>query len=84
MASANVEVVRRAHAAFFEVSLVEVLHEAGDHVVVEEHLRARGLGTGVELESQMFSAYFFRDVKLAQRQIFTEKAEALGRVRSVS
>jgi ketosteroid isomerase-like protein len=129
MASANVEVVRRGHAAFnrgdfsaladettqdvewgtanwpgmaavyygqdgvaewgtmirsawedFEVSLVEVLDEAGEHVVVAEHLRARGLGSGVELEAQLFSAYFFRDGQVARRQIFTEKAEALGRV----
>jgi hypothetical protein len=32
----------------------------------------------VELEAQIFSAYFFRNGKLAKRQIFTQKAEALG------
>jgi ketosteroid isomerase-like protein len=64
----------------FEVGLVEVLDEAGDHVVAEEHLRARGLGSGVELEAQLFSAYVFRDGKIAKRQIFTEKADALEHV----
>jgi ketosteroid isomerase-like protein len=61
----------------YEVSVVNVLYDAGDQMVVEEHLQGRGLGSGVEVEMRLFAAYRFRDRKIAKRQAYMEKAKAL-------
>src|SRR5690349_905210 len=75
--------LRQALASWFEswewmeVQILD-LREAGDHVLVTAHQRARGRESQVEVEITSFSVYTFRDGKVAQLQLFTEREPALA------
>ena len=59
----------------------EVTHEefvdAGDRVVVTLHLRARGRGSGVEIDARFFDVYTIRDGEIVRMDEFTERSAAL-------
>jgi len=61
----------------FEVTLDEVLYDEGDLLVVAELLRGRGIGSGVEVEMRVYSAYWFEGEKLRKRDAFSERSAAL-------
>ena len=61
----------------FEVSLNEVLHDGDEILVVDELLRGRGRGSGVEVEMHVFSVYWFEGRKIRRRAAFTDREGAL-------
>jgi ketosteroid isomerase-like protein len=61
----------------FEVSLDEVVRDEGDVLVAAEGLRGRGRGSGIDVEMRIFSVYWFEAGKIAKRQPFTTREEAL-------
>ena len=61
----------------FEVSLGEVLREAGNVLVVAEKLAGRGRESGIEVEMQVFTVYWFEQGKVARRRSFTAPERAL-------
>jgi ketosteroid isomerase-like protein len=71
-----VDAIRSAWGEF-EVSLDEVLHDAGDVLVVTERLWGRGRGSGVEVEMCVFSTYWFEEGKIRRREAFTDREAAL-------
>jgi ketosteroid isomerase-like protein len=56
---------------------IEELREAGDHVFFVLHQRAKGRGSGAEVEIRSWNVYSFRDGKLARIQLFLEPGSAL-------
>jgi ketosteroid isomerase-like protein len=73
------EAIRSAWESF-EVSVGEVLHDAGDVVVIEEGLRGRGRESGVEVEMTIFSADGFKRGKVVRRLPFSSREDALRAV----
>ncbi len=61
----------------FEVSIAEVVRDAGDVLVIEERLRGRGRGSGAEAEMWIFSVYWFEEGKIVRRRVFDSKRDAL-------
>ena len=61
----------------FEVTLDEVVCDEGDLLVVAELLRGRGVGSGVEVEMRVYSAYWFKGAKVRKRSAFSERNAAL-------
>ena len=61
----------------FDVTTGEVVRDAGDVLVISEHLRGRGRGSGAEVEMQVFSTYWFEDAKVVKRRVFVSRDEAL-------
>jgi ketosteroid isomerase-like protein len=69
----------RAEWSEFEVSMEEVLGEADDAVVIIERLWGRGRESGVETEMRIYVVYRFNEEgKVARRQAFTAREEALA------
>jgi ketosteroid isomerase-like protein len=69
----------RGEWAEFEVSLLEVLRETEDALVVVERLWGRGKGSGAEAEMKVFTLYrFTAEGKVALRRAFTTADEALA------
>jgi ketosteroid isomerase-like protein len=66
----------------FEVSLDEVIRDAGDVVVLAERLSGRGRESGVEVEMQVFSVYWSEGGKIVKRRSFRSREEALAALRS--
>jgi ketosteroid isomerase-like protein len=61
----------RAEWEEFEVSLVEVLREEPNAIVVIERLWGRGRTSGAEAEMRIFALYRFNaDGKISSRQVF--------------
>jgi ketosteroid isomerase-like protein len=56
---------------------VHEFRDAGDRVLVAGTLHARGHGSGVEITSPYYSAFYVRDGKLARVLSFRTEAEAL-------
>jgi ketosteroid isomerase-like protein len=56
---------------------LEELREAGDRVFFSLHQRAKGKGSGVEVEIRSWNVYTFRDGKLTRIQLFLEPGPAL-------
>jgi ketosteroid isomerase-like protein len=54
--------------------------DRGDRVVVTVYLRARGRGSGVEVEARFHDVYTLRDGKIVRMDQFTERSEALEAV----
>jgi uncharacterized protein len=52
----------------------------GDRVLMVGHLRAKGRGSGLELDQPMFSVVWFRDGKIARMQSFLDGEAALETV----
>ena len=61
----------------FEVTLDEVVSDETDLLVVAELLRGRGVGSGVEVEMRVYSAYWFKGAKVRKRSAFSERSAAL-------
>ena len=51
--------------------------DAGDRVVVSAHFRARGRGSGIEVEARFHEVYTLRDGKIVRVDEFNDRAEAL-------
>ena len=51
--------------------------EIGDRVLMVGHVRAKGRGSGVELDQPMLSVVWFRDDKIARMQSFLDEEAAL-------
>lgn len=64
----------------FEVAIDDVLAETADSVLLVERLTGRGFGSGVDVESRVFSVYRFEDGKIVRREAFTDKLPALKAV----
>jgi ketosteroid isomerase-like protein len=51
--------------------------DAGDRVLVTEHHRGRGRGSGIEVDTRLYSVYTLRDGKVIRADEYGERAEAL-------
>ena len=56
---------------------IEDLREAGDRVFFSLHQRAKGKGSGVEVEIRSWNVYTFRNGKLTRIQLFLDAEQAL-------
>jgi len=54
--------------------------EADDRVVVIHRVRARGRGSGVEIEARSASVYTLRDARVVRLVVYDEPSEALASV----
>jgi ketosteroid isomerase-like protein len=68
----------------FGVSLDEVVEDAGDAVILTERLSGRGRESGIEVEMLVFTVYRSEGGKIAARQSFRTREEALAALRSSS
>ena len=50
--------------------------EVGDRVLILGHVRAKGRGSGLEPDQQMFNVLWFRDGKIARMQSFLDEKAA--------
>jgi ketosteroid isomerase-like protein len=57
--------------------------DAGDDVVVVVHQRARGKGSGVMIESDMFQVWTFRGGKAVRMRVCSSREEALELARGL-
>jgi ketosteroid isomerase-like protein len=76
------EGVREALDAWFETwewmhVEIEELREVGDCVFFTLHQRAKGKGSGVEVEIKSWNVYSFGDGKLTRIQLFLDRDQAL-------
>jgi ketosteroid isomerase-like protein len=55
----------------------EEFADAGDHVVVTVRFRARGRGSGIEVDARLYDVFTLRDRKIVRMDQFTEQSEAL-------
>ena len=51
--------------------------DAGDRVLVTEHHRGRGRGSGIEVDTRLYSVYTVCDGKVVRMDQFTDRPEAL-------
>jgi uncharacterized protein len=58
-------------------TLPEEFVEAGDHVVVTVHYKARGRGSGIRYDERLFDVYTMRDGLCVRKAEFKTRAEAL-------
>jgi ketosteroid isomerase-like protein len=65
----------------FVVELEEVL-DAGDHVLAVTRQRARGKGSGAEVEQQIYQLFEFRAGRIVRFKEFADRDEALAALRS--
>ena len=56
---------------------VEELIDAGDCVVVTLHVRARGRGSGAEVDARSYQVHTLREGRLVRMDEFLEREEAL-------
>jgi ketosteroid isomerase-like protein len=59
-----------------EVTTEEVI-EVGERVLVTAHHRGRGRGSGVEVDTRLYSLYTLRDGKVIRADEYTDRNEAL-------
>lgn len=76
------EGVRKALDAWFETWEwmqvdIEEMREVGDRVLFTLHQRAKGRGSGIEIEITSWNVYSFRDGKVSRMQLFTSREPAL-------
>jgi ketosteroid isomerase-like protein len=62
----------------YEVELVDVVADPGDHVVVLTRQRGRGKQSGVEVEADFYFSFAVRGGKIAEWRIFVDEAQALA------
>jgi ketosteroid isomerase-like protein len=65
---------------WFEVSTDEVIVDTEDEVLLVEHLKARGRGSGAEVEMTIYAIYSFEDGLVKRRRVFMDREEALAAV----
>jgi ketosteroid isomerase-like protein len=51
--------------------------DAGDRVLVTEHHRGRGRGSGIEVDTRLYSVYTLRDGKVIRADEYAERAKAM-------
>ena len=74
--------LRQAFEKWFEswewmhLDIAEII-DAGDHVLVRLNQRARGGGSGIEVELTSHNVYTFRDGKVTRVQLFIDRVPAL-------
>jgi ketosteroid isomerase-like protein len=51
--------------------------DAGDYVVATVRFRARGRGSGIEVDARLYDVFTLRDGKIVRMDQFTEQSEAL-------
>ena len=74
--------LRQAFEKWFEswewmhLDIAEIT-DAGDHVLVRLNQRARGSGSGIEVELMSHNVYTFRDGKVVRVQLFIDREPAL-------
>src|SRR5262245_49450140 len=56
---------------------VEELIDAGDRVLLTAHHRGRGRGSGVQVETRLYSVYTLRDGKVIRVDEYAARPEAL-------
>jgi ketosteroid isomerase-like protein len=56
---------------------IEELIDAGDRVFLTAHHRGRGRGSGVEVDTRLYSLYTLRDGKVLRVDEYADRAEAL-------
>jgi hypothetical protein len=56
---------------------IQELREVGDRVLFTLHQRAKGRGSGIEIEITSWNVYSFRDGKVSRMQLFTSREPAL-------
>jgi ketosteroid isomerase-like protein len=54
--------------------------DAGDRVVATVRFRARGRGSGIEVDARLYDGFVLRDGKIVRMDQFTEQSEALEAV----
>jgi ketosteroid isomerase-like protein len=59
---------------------IEELIDAGDRVFLTAHHRGRGRGSGVEVDTRLYSVYTLRDGKVLRIDEYADRAEALEAV----
>lgn len=62
----------------FSPEIEEVIESAGERLVVVSVVRARGKGSGIEVEARGGLLFTIRDGKLLEGKFFQTKAEALA------
>jgi ketosteroid isomerase-like protein len=70
--------ILQAEWSSFQVSLDEVIQDAGNAIVVAERLSGRGRESGIEVEMQVFSVYWSEGGKIVKRRSFRTREEALA------
>ena len=55
----------------------EEFADAGDRVVVTVRFRARGRGSGIEVDARLYDVFTLHDGKIVRMDQFTEHSEAL-------
>lgn len=60
----------------------EELIDMGDRVVATVRFRARGRGSGIEIDDRLYDVFTLRDGKIVRMDQFTEEADALGYART--
>jgi ketosteroid isomerase-like protein len=58
----------------------EEFADAGDHVVATVRFRARGRGSGIEVDARLYDVFTLRHGKIVRMDQFTERSEALETV----
>jgi ketosteroid isomerase-like protein len=75
--------VRRAFENWFDtwewmqIEIEDIAEVGGDRVLFTLRQRARGRGSGIEVEIRSFNVYTFRDGNVTRIQLFTEREPAL-------
>ena len=59
----------------------EEFADMGDRVVATVRFRARGRGSGVEVQGRLYDVFMLRDGKIVRMDQFTDRSEALEAVR---
>jgi ketosteroid isomerase-like protein len=59
------------------VLIPEELADMGDRVVATVRFRARGRGSGIEVDARLYDLFTLRDGKIVRMDQFTEQSEAL-------
>jgi ketosteroid isomerase-like protein len=58
----------------------EEFADVGDRVVATVRFRARGRGSGIEVDARLYDVFTLRDGKIVRMDQFTEESEALEAV----
>ena len=62
----------------YRVEAMEVVAEAGDHVVVRSRQSGRGKQSGIHVDVEFTFAFTIRDGKVVEWRIFLQESEALA------